>query len=329
MSLAAGIPGTRMHATTGRWQLGLALALTTALFWGLLPIALKLTLAGMDAWTLTWYRFAAAAIALGAFLAWRRRLPVRAPLTRRGWWLYAAALLCLVANYVGYLASLELTSPAVAQVLIQLAPLFLLFGGVLVFRERFAPLQWVGFAVLATGLAVFFHDRLAEVFALDTRLGLGVAVMLFAALAWAVYALAQKQLLTQLASEQVLFLVYAGAVPLLLPPAHLAQVLDLDALQLGMLAFCCANTVIAYGCFAEALEHWEVSRVSAVVTLAPIFTLLGIHVAAWLWPESAPAEALSAWNVLGATLVVVGSMTTALGARTQRDPEPRGSSPAA
>jgi drug/metabolite transporter (DMT)-like permease len=306
-----------MHTTSGRWRLGLALALTTAVCWGLLPIALTVTLAGMDAWTLTWFRFATAAGALGMFLAWRRRLPLRAPLTRRGWRLYAAALLGLVGNYVSYLVSLELTSPTVAQILIQLAPMFLLFGGLLLFRERFAPLQWAGFAVLVTGLGVFFHDRLAEVFAIETRLGLGVSIMLFSAISWAVYALAQKQLLTQLASEQVLFLVYLGAVPLLLPPVHVAQVLGLDALQLGMLAFCCANTVIAYGCFAEALEHWEVSRVSAVVTLAPVFTVLGVHVAASLWPAAAPAEALSAWNLLGAAMVVGGSMTTALGARAK------------
>jgi drug/metabolite transporter (DMT)-like permease len=317
-----------MHATTGRWRLGLALALTTAVFWGLLPIALRITLTGMDAWTLTWYRFATASVALGAYLAWRRRLPIRAPLTRRGWWLYLAALLCLVANYVGYLVALELTSPTVAQVLIQLAPLFLLFGGVLVFRERFAPLQRAGFVVLLIGLGVFFHDRIAEVFSIQSRLGLGVVVMLFAALAWAVYGLAQKQLLAELASEQVLFLLYLGAVPLLLAPATLAQLLDLDGLQLGMLAFCCANTVIAYGCFAEALEHWEVSRVSAVVTLAPVVTLLGVEAAAWLWPAQAPAELLSGWNILGALLVVAGSMTAALGARASRPPA-GGSAPVA
>ncbi len=307
-----------MHSTSGRWRLGLALALTTAVFWGLLPIALDVALAGMDAWTITWYRFATAVIALGIFLAWRRRLPLRAPLTRRGWVLYAVALLCLVANYVSYLLSLELTSPTVAQVLIQLAPMFLLFGGVIVFREHFAPLQWAGFVVLVAGLLIFFHDRYAEVFALQTRLGLGVAVMLFSALVWSIYAMAQKQLLTQLASGQVLFLLYAGAVPLLLPPAHLAQILELNGLQLGMLAFCCANTVIAYGCFAEALEHWEVSRVSAVVTLAPIFTVLGIQGAAWLWPAGVPAESLSGWNLLGASLVVAGSMTTALAAQSRR-----------
>jgi drug/metabolite transporter (DMT)-like permease len=304
-----------MHTTSGRWQFGLALALTTAVCWGLLPIALKITLAGMDAWTLTWYRFAAAAVALGAFLAWRRRLPLRTLLDRRGAWLYAVALLGLVGNYVSYLVALELTTPTVAQILIQLAPLFLLFGGLIVFRERFAPLQWLGFLVLVAGLGVFFHDRLPEVFALETKLGLGVAIMLFSATAWAVYALAQKQLLTRLASEQILFLLYLGAVPLLLLPAHPAEVVALDGLQLGMLAFCCANTVIAYGCFAEALEHWEVSRVSAVVTLAPVFTVLGVHAAGWLWPTVAPPEALSGWNLLGAAMVVGGSMATALSAR--------------
>jgi drug/metabolite transporter (DMT)-like permease len=307
-----------MHSTSGRWRLGLALALTTAVCWGLLPIALEVALEGMDAWTITWYRFATAAVALGIFLAWRRRMPLRTPLTRRGWMLYAVALLCLVANYVSYLLSLELTSPTVAQVLIQLAPMFLLFGGVIVFRERFARLQWAGFAVLVAGLLVFFHDRYAEVFALQTRLGLGVAVMLFSALAWSVYAMAQKQLLTQLASGQVLFLLYAGAVPLLFPPAQVAQLLELNGLQLGMLVFCCANTVVAYGCFAEALEHWEVSRVSAVVTLAPIVTVLGIQAAAWLWPAAVPAESLSGWNLLGASLVVAGSMTTALAAQRRR-----------
>jgi len=130
--------------------------------------------------------------------------------------------------------------------------------------------------------------------------------------------MAQKQLLTQLASGQVLFLLYAGAVPLLFPPAQLAQVLELNGLQLGMLVFCCANTVIAYGCFAEALEHWEVSRVSAVVTLAPIVTVLGMQGAAWIWPASVPAESLSGWNLLGASLVVAGSMTTALAAQPRR-----------
>lgn len=302
-----------MHSSTGHWRLGLALALTTALCWGLLPIALKVALTGMDAWTITWYRFATAGVALGAFLAWRRRLTWPVPLTRRGWALYAVALAGLLANYVLYLVSLDLTSPTIAQVLIQLAPMFLLAGGLVVFRERFARLQWAGFAVLVLGLAVFFHERLAEIFALRTGLGLGVAVMIVAAITWAIYGLAQKQLLTQLASEQVLLLLYVGATAILLPRAHLAQLTALDATQLGMLAFCCANTVVAYGCFAEALEHWEVSRVSAVVSIAPLVTLAAMQGASLAWPESVPAERLSALSIAGALLVVAGAMLAALG----------------
>ncbi len=303
------------------------LALVTATCWGLLPIALKVVLARMDAYTITWYRFAVSGLVLGSFLAWRRRLPLPTPLTTRGWGLYGVAIAGLLANYVLYLVALEHTSPTASQVLIQLAPMFLLFGGLLVFRERFAPLQWAGFAVLLGGLLLFFHDRLAEVFALGTRLGVGVALMVLAAVSWAIYGLAQKQLLTQLASGQVLFLLYLGAVPLLLPAAHPSQVFALDGSQLAMLAFCCANTVVAYGCFAEALEHWEVSRVSAVVTIAPLVTLVGMHVASRAWPGGVAAEGLTGASIAGALLVVAGAMTTAIGARsvseTPESPTPR------
>jgi hypothetical protein len=40
-----------------------------------------------------------------------------------------------------------------------------------------------------------------------------------------------------------------------------------------------------------------------------------MYAAARVWPDVAPAEALSGWNLLGAALVVGGSMTTALAAR--------------
>ena len=46
-----------IHQTTGRWLLGLSLALITAFFWGLLPILLKGLLANTDPYTITWYRF--------------------------------------------------------------------------------------------------------------------------------------------------------------------------------------------------------------------------------------------------------------------------------
>ena len=76
--------------------------------------------------------------------------------------LLAVATLTLIGNYVLYLVALDHATPSVTQVVIQLAPLMLLVGGVLVFREPFGRAQWVGFAVLAAGLLLFFNERLPE-----------------------------------------------------------------------------------------------------------------------------------------------------------------------
>ena len=304
-----------MNADTGQWRLGFTLALTTAVLWGLLPIALKVVLTGMDAYTITWWRFAVSMLGLGGYLAWRGQLPRLRGAGRTGWALLGIALATLLANYLLYLIALDHTTPSVAQVVIQLAPLLLLLGGVFVFHERFARRQWLGFVVLGVGLLLFFNRRLPELARPTEGLGLGVALMIVAAVAWAVYGLAQKRLLTVFTSRQVLWMLYGGATIALLPTAAPAAVLGLDALQLWMLAFCCANTLIAYGAFGEALHYWEVSRVSAVLSTAPLFTIASM----WLihrfgWDLLAP-EGLNTLSVLGALAVVAGSMICALAAR--------------
>ncbi|MDH4260299.1 MAG: DMT family transporter [Gammaproteobacteria bacterium] len=305
-----------MNNGTGRWQLGFTMSLTTAVLWGFLPIALKVALTGMDAYTITWWRFAVSMLGLGAFLAWRGQLPRLRGTARGTWMILGIALVTLLANYVFYLVSLDHTTPSIAQVVIQLAPLLLLLGGVFVFRERFAPRQWIGFVMLIVGLLLFFNRRLPELAHPGTGLGLGVALMVVASIAWAIYGLAQKHLLRVFTSRQVLWMLYVGATIALLPSAALTQVLNLDGLQLSMLAFCCANTLVAYGAFGEALHYWDVSRVSAVLTTAPLFTLASIWLIGALGWELLPPEGLNAWSVVGALAVVGGSMTCALAART-------------
>jgi drug/metabolite transporter (DMT)-like permease len=66
-----------MHVTSGRWRLGLSLAVVTALLWGTLPLALKVALQQIDGITITWCRFTVSAIVLLA-LRIRRDRGVRA-----------------------------------------------------------------------------------------------------------------------------------------------------------------------------------------------------------------------------------------------------------
>ncbi len=305
-----------MNTGDGNWRIGFAMSLTTAVLWGLLPIALKVVLEGMDAWTISWWRLAASMVALGAFLALRGQLPNLRNAGGSGLVLLCIALVTLLANYLLYLVALDHTTPSVAQVVIQLAPLLLLLGGVFVFRERFAARQWLGFVVLGAGLLLFFNHRLPELARPTEGLGLGVALMVAAAIAWAVYGLAQKQLLRHFTSRQVLWLLYFGASVALLPMSAPAVVLDLSGLQLAMLAFCCANTLIAYGAFGEALQHWDVSRVSAVLSTAPLVTIGAMWAVEASGLGLVAPEGLNALSVVGAIAVVAGSMTTALAARS-------------
>ena len=121
-----------MHRTTGRWKLGFLLALCTALLWGMLPIALKLLLGAMDVYSITWYRFLAAALILGAFVVRRVGLPGPRQLGGAGLWLLLIASLGLTGNYLFYLLGLDYLSPGAAQVVIQLAPMLLLLGGLVI-----------------------------------------------------------------------------------------------------------------------------------------------------------------------------------------------------
>ena len=306
-----------MHMTGGshNWRLGFTLSLTTAALWGVLPIALKVVLEGMDAHTIVWWRFTVSMAGLGAFLAVRGSLPRLAGAGHAAIALLVVATITLIGNYVLYLVGLDHTSPSVTQVVIQLAPLMLLIGGVFVFRERFAREQWFGFAVLGAGLLLFFNERLPELVHPAAGFGLGVALTVAASVSWALYGLAQKQLLKHFSAQQVLWMIYVGAVFLLLPGSAPAEIRNLDGLQLGMLAFCCANTLAAYGAFGEALYHWDLSRVSAVLATAPLFTIGAMWAVKHSGLALVAAENLNALSIAGALMVVAGSMTCALAAR--------------
>ena len=242
-----------LHQARSNPRLGLALALATVLLWGFLSIALKfLLLGGMDAVTITWYRLSASALVLLAIQAWRRQLPVLRRLAGRDWSLLAVALLGLIGNYVFFALALDYVPPATAQLVVQLAPLLFLLGGLVIFKETFSRWQWLGLVVLVFGLLLFFNDRLAALVSLSGSEAVGVFLVVIGSIVWAAYALAQKQLLVSLSSENILLLVYIGATVLLFPLASPGQVFDLGGFEVGLLVFGIVNTLAAYGCFRRS-----------------------------------------------------------------------------
>lgn len=301
-----------LHQASGQWKLGLMLALVTAACWATLPVALKLSLQVIDPLTLTWFRFAFAAVFMLFWLGRKRQLAPIAALGGRHRVLLVAATVLLVGNYVGYILGVQYTSPGNAQLLIQLAPLLMAVGGVLIFKEHFLPGQWLGLAIIVLGLGLFFRDQLIGGFVSGDAYLLGSAIVVAAAVSWAAYALIQKQLLMRLSSQQVLAAIYVISALLLWPLAHPSALAGLDALHWGLVLFCALNTLVAYGAFAEALEHWQASRVSAVLATTPLLCLLAVAAVHALWPSVIAPEHVSAVGFAGAALVVVGSALSSL-----------------
>ncbi|EKN45519.1 MULTISPECIES: DMT family transporter [Pseudomonas syringae group] len=302
-----------MHISSGRWVYGLCLALLTALLWGILPVKLKQVLQAMDPVTVTWFRLLVSGSLLFVWLASVKRLPSFKLLGRKGKALVVLAVLGLVGNYMLYLVGLRMLSPGTTQLLIQIGPILLLISSIFLFKERFSLGQGIGLAILLIGFGLFFNQRLVE---LLTSLGdytLGVLIVIMASVVWTFYGLSQKQLLTVWNSLQVMMVIYLFCALLITPWAHPAQALQLSPLQGWLLLACCLNTLVAYGAFAEALAHWEASRVSATLALTPLITLASVAIAAWLWPTYVQAEEINALGYGGALLVVLGSALTALG----------------
>ena len=221
-----------------------------------------------------------------------------------------------------YLLGVQHTSPGNAQLLIQLAPLLMALGGIFVFREHYRPGQWLGLAMIAAGWRCSSATR-------PRRSPWARALTCSVRRWWCwrrwsgpLYALMQKQLLTRLASPAIQVFIYLLASVVLLPLAHPRALLALDARHAWLLAFCAINTLVAYGAFAEALAHWEASRVSAILATTPLLTLATIAAVHGLWPEAIAAERVGAWGYVGAAAWWCSARPCAA-CSAMRDPPPR------
>lgn len=299
-----------MTAVSGRWRLGLLLALSTAIMWGVLPIALTGVMVTLDPMTTTFFRLSLAAVVLTPILLVRKRLPNRAKLRSPRLFLQLlAAGLLLSANYGLYISGLERTSPEASQVMIQLAPMLLLVAGIFLFKESFSPAQWIGFFAFGSGLALFFNHHLRDIFVSLNDYGIGLLMLCLAALCWTGYAVLQKILLREFSSEETMLAIYWLGTLVFLPFCDFSTIGQLSGLQWGLLAFCGLNTLIAYGAFAEALVHIEASRVSATIALTPLLT---VSIVQFVPIAGITAEPLQFLSIVGAIMVVCGSMTTAI-----------------
>ncbi|MEL0613949.1 DMT family transporter [Marinomonas arenicola] len=288
---------------------GLFFSCITVLFWGMLPIALKLSSGFSDPITLTWLRFSVAGIILALWQWQHGKLGEFKRLSKKDWLRIAAAGTFLIINYTSFAWSLQFLLPGSAQLSFQIAPLFLALGGLIFLKETIHIKQWACFALLGIGMMVFFHPVFSN--NQGNTIWIGFAIVQMSALAWSLYALLQKSLFTQLSPSNILLAIYGYALVVMLPfssPAELTKMSFTDGM---VAAFCCFNTLIAYGAFAQALRYWQTVQVSAAIALAPVtaFILTEVCVAWGVWPEIIKSSHADMLSLLGMFLVIVSAIS--------------------
>lgn len=291
---------------------GFFLALTTVFMWGSLPIAVQQVLKGMSVHTIVWYRFLVASLGLLIILSSSKNLPNLKGLNLRYKLFLCLGVLGLAGNFYLFNAALQYIPPTTSQILSPVSGFLMLLAGVFLFQEKLLTNQKIGIVCLIIGLTLFFNQHIKDFLQLNLYFK-GVFIGFCAALMWVCYGIAQKMLLMKFKPQQILFILYTCCFIVFTPASETRQIFNLTPLELGCLAYACANTLIAYGCYAEALNRWEVAKVSAVVTQIPIFTMLCSIILAWLYPTIFYMEDLNFISYLGAGVVVLGALISAIG----------------
>ena len=293
------------HQAGSSFAKGLFYVTTTVAFWGILPIALVFSLSLQDGTTITWFRFLIAAIVCLAYQAQRGKLGEFRRLDIRDWSWLALAAFALIVDYVLYIYGLTYIDPSAMQVFSQTTPLFMALGGILFFKEKISAFQGLCFVALFVGLGLFFNAAIADFEFGQTRFLTGAALAVSASIIWAVYAMLQKKLVDRLSSTNILLFIYLCAIVSLAPLSDLASFKALDSAAWLILLFCAFNTLIAYGAFAESLNHWPTTHISSVIALTPLATIAASYLAHQLWPAVIPFPAINLVGWVGVALTLV------------------------
>lgn len=286
--------------------IGVVYACVTALLWGFLAIALKAALQFTDAITVVWFRFTLAFVVL--FTVVRLKSPHQLGLMKKPPIMLLLAGLFLGANYIGYMMGIKNMGSNTSQIVIQTGPIMLAISGIVFFKEKVNWRQIVGFSIAALGLYFFYQNKLEEFVHSANILKAGFYWVFFAAVTWTVYAVFQKILVRSYSPSSLNLVIYLIPALLFAPFADFSSLSGLSIGQWGLMAFLGLNTLVAYGSIALAFKYTQAYKVSVIVTMNPIITLVTMSVLALLEVTWVEAELMSLKALWGAVLVLAGAI---------------------
>jgi drug/metabolite transporter (DMT)-like permease len=287
---------------------GILFASVTAVLWGFLAVALKVSLISLSPVDIVWFRFSVAFILLTAyyFAFHSRQLNIikNPPL------LLIVAAICLGLNYLGFISGVNYTSPSIAQVFIQIGPVMLALSGFIIYREKVTLLQLSGLIIVVSGLLLFYNEQLSLIVDNKALFNTGVIWLIIGALAWSGYAIIQKKLVRHYPPMQLNIVIFGIPALLYSPFVSYRSFGEISFGYWILLLFLGLNTLFAYGSLALAFKYLEANKVSVIITQNPVITfitmaILGGLSVPWISPEN-----FTFLTIVGAIMVIGGAALT-------------------
>jgi drug/metabolite transporter (DMT)-like permease len=237
-------------------------------FFSTAPIAVKIALRELSSPALALLRVIAASL---LFLLLQRLLNGERILARRDYVRLATyAVFGVVANQLLYITALTRTSATVAQTLVTTGPALTLLVAIALGRESGTPAKWVGIGLAGAGALYLVGADFGEG-------GIGNILVLLNVLAFSIYLVISRDLLTRYSPLTVITWVFVfgtvGMAPIgAVAVAETSGLSSVTWLALGWLVL--GPTVAAYYLNQWALQRVEASVVAVYAYLQPIGTAL-------------------------------------------------------
>lgn len=289
---------------------GIYFAAFTALLWGFLAIALKVSLNDLPPLSVTWFRFTIAFATLATYYLIFDRS--KFSIIKRPPWFAIIAAIGLGFNYIGFITGINLTSPSIGQVFIQTGPVLLAVSGFVIFKERIHIRQAIGLAVVVFGLVIFYNEQIVKLAGGLKELKIGVLLTLFGAFSWTVYAVFQKKAVKTWNPMQLNLVVFGLPAVLLTPFVAFDKFALLNTGDWLLILFLGLNTLGAYGSLAYALKYLEANKISVIITLNPMITFVVMAILSKKGVSWIQAETFTAITILGALTVLSGVVLTVI-----------------
>lgn len=289
---------------------GIYYASFTSLLWGFLAIALKVALKSLPPLTVTWFRFSIAFILLSIYYLFFDKS--KFSIFKKPPLLAILAALCLAFNYIGFIAGINLTSPSIAQIFIQLGPVILALSGFIIFKEKVSLRQLMGLVVVLLGLGLFYNEQILTLAGGLKEYKLGVLLIIFGAVSWSGYAIFQKFAVREFNPMQLNLILFGLPALLLLPFVSFNLLPTLSRFDWFLLIFLGLNTLGAYGSLAYALKYLEANKISVIATLNPLITLAVMAYLSHIEVSWIEHETFTLMTIIGALSVISGAILTVI-----------------